>query len=457
MLSMRFYDIIRRLTFIFPYKHILLELSDFGVIAGGSIVFALNKFVPLDSVGDIDVFVNSKENYDKCVTLLQTYFAPHFETIVYDDVHYNFAVLSVNISNKHKLQIIYHEYETPVDIIDSFDLDYVQCAIHNGNIYQTDRCVRSHKHRQIFEFSDIRFRNGRFRKAVDKGFKCPIVVGSCAGNDGYHYVDTTYDNIIDNKILKFHDSVYLTVRRDNWYSVDSITFIGATTTFYHRKLILKDIVLEITSCDGKTTIKSTARQFSYNFEHITYAFPNFLSTSDPVLSLLKCNDRTFSNNNILISPYKSVLDIDGFKITSHIIRALNSNALPIKVKVSKLHEVMPITDMLSFKPKFKDNKAAEIKYIYDHWINGLSMHKRNAMQAYMYYIDKGETESRAVEIAATGYIIDCYKHRHDNYDYIVRCKLHAYGLVMPIESNLIKSNPKLKTFKDLYYAFLRIY
>ena len=46
-------------------------LNTKGVIAGGSVVYALNDFVPKTSVGDIDIFINDPKIFKECLGLIK--------------------------------------------------------------------------------------------------------------------------------------------------------------------------------------------------------------------------------------------------------------------------------------------------------------------------------------------------------------------------------------------------
>ncbi len=126
---------------------LLVELSKIGVIAGGSIVYVLNDYVPDKSVGDVDIFCNSEENFIKALDCIREHCGNT------DDIQYHvfaglnpyeLSVLTITIPNERvKYQLIYKEFDGPEDVINDFDFDYVQCAIHSGKLYITKECKES--------------------------------------------------------------------------------------------------------------------------------------------------------------------------------------------------------------------------------------------------------------------------------------------------------------------------
>lgn len=176
-------DLLIKMSSLFDQQQtmlsILIELNNLGLIAGGSVVYACNSFVESDSVSDIDVFVNSVESFWNAINCIET----RFEDIQYEIFdYYNQKTCSlVNLiipDEKIKIQIIYREYETPFDVFDSFDLDYVCCGITNNELYLTPECEQSHKVKKICHIKTLNPEIGRFEKAIKKGFNSPIF--------GYH-------------------------------------------------------------------------------------------------------------------------------------------------------------------------------------------------------------------------------------------------------------------------------
>lgn len=228
-----------------------------GVIAGGSAVYAMNDFVPIDSVGDIDVFINDPHIFIDVLNHLKEKYEASFSSIN-SDLYYNESDDEVDLScyyededypdflkenpvidddedddeerdlydefldwkaeNKKmsivvakipeckiSIQLVFQKYLTPVDVIKSFDLDYVQCAIYNNNSYRTDICRESHRSRTVIRGTEFPLGFFRLEKAQKKGFKTPIF-----GNMRTYHQETELYSIPKLKQLE-----YLTKRDQN--------------------------------------------------------------------------------------------------------------------------------------------------------------------------------------------------------------------------------------------------
>ena len=158
------------------FYELINMLQQKHVIAGGSIVWLLNDFVPKNTVGDIDVFVNMEEEYTKLITLLKTKYNATLSSISQNSygTFENCGVVSAKIFNRITIQLILLAYTDPMDVLQSFDLDYVQCALHNNTIYKTDACAESHLARAILCYKPpCKFT--RFSKVLKKGFIAPYL------------------------------------------------------------------------------------------------------------------------------------------------------------------------------------------------------------------------------------------------------------------------------------------
>jgi hypothetical protein len=168
-------DIITTLSSFFKFdaSAMLMELSNYGVIAGGSIVHALlpnEKTLP----SDIDLFILHKGPFDE-----------HKRNAIRDDIRniiQKYAVIRgcedgvhfvVNIhlkKGKIPIQIIIADDETFEELIDNFDMDYCQAGIYKGKLYQTTKCALAIETGVCMEAS---YHMERTLKAVQKGFVVP--------------------------------------------------------------------------------------------------------------------------------------------------------------------------------------------------------------------------------------------------------------------------------------------
>jgi hypothetical protein len=153
--------------------NLLSKLSNIGIIAGGSVVYALNSFVPKETVGDIDVFVNTKIDFWKCVELIYEKFPDCKFTIGSSHiVNHPTSIINVNIveTKSPPIQLILREFVSPKKLLKNFDIDYVQCGIHNNKLLITKFCKESHKERKILRVRP-NIKEERLIKATRKNFK----------------------------------------------------------------------------------------------------------------------------------------------------------------------------------------------------------------------------------------------------------------------------------------------
>lgn len=148
----------------------LVYISNIGVLAGGAITFALNTFVPKHTVNDLDVFVNSEEDVKKICEYCR---GRNSDTV---DRGTNIKICNIFIEGeKFLIQAIIYPFENPLEVIERFDIDAVQCAFHKGELFRTERCIEAHKQRTVLKF---RLNYGLFNRLVKmehKGFKVPLI------------------------------------------------------------------------------------------------------------------------------------------------------------------------------------------------------------------------------------------------------------------------------------------
>lgn len=170
--------------FSFHSMDLLQQLNTKGVLAGGSIVYALNDFVPKESVGDIDVFINDKETFLQVLEDLRFCYRVDKIEVTNPEQYYELSeeesekisIVSVTlIEERVQIQLILQEYESPFDVIESFDLDYVQCALHKDKIFQTEICKEAHFKRKILCGNEFPPSFKRLQKASQKGFKTVLI------------------------------------------------------------------------------------------------------------------------------------------------------------------------------------------------------------------------------------------------------------------------------------------
>lgn len=206
--------------------NLLSTLSNIGVIAGGSVVYSLNDFVPKDSVGDIDLFVNSKDKMLESVDLIHKKF-PKCEFNVHDVYNIQGIISMVTIdiyeNSSHPIQVILYDFESiEDDLLDLFDIDYVQCGIHKNKVIITKRCEESHRERKILKISS-NVKRHRLEKATLKNFQCII----------FETIDNDY-TILPTINISLEDFLNLNLnflRKNEYFERD-----------YSKKMILTDSI-----------------------------------------------------------------------------------------------------------------------------------------------------------------------------------------------------------------------
>ena len=184
-------------------REVIEYLLEIGIIAGGSLVSILTE--QYNKINDIDVYINT---IDKNVIMNIIMNLPFVKKV---SVNYNTKNISViNIEfliaiknncrvNRSIIQLILVDTIDPHEIIDSYDMDYVQFALYNDNIKEltidnipqieqnnidinniklmyTERALTALNTRTVSEYRYIAY--NRFTKAIRKGFDCLYVENS---------------------------------------------------------------------------------------------------------------------------------------------------------------------------------------------------------------------------------------------------------------------------------------
>lgn len=198
-------------------KTIIEFVQERAVIAGGSVVYSLNEFVPRQTVKDIDIYINNEETFNEIFNYIRAR-SKNVNITTTSSVNYNGtksnienSISIVNIYSYNEVvsfQLILFKYETPFDIIRTFDFDYVQSAFYKNQVYLTNLCRQAHRTQQVKYGAHIPY-SARLTKAVNKGFKS-IIIGS------EKYVD---EIPLDNK----HNLTYFSPKPNiSLYSLDTI-------------------------------------------------------------------------------------------------------------------------------------------------------------------------------------------------------------------------------------------
>ena len=292
--------------------NILIRLNNVGLIAGGSVVYALNTFVNADTISDIDVFVNSAENFWKAVNIVKSEYE-NIEYEIYDYYHDNrCSVVNLLIpGEKINIQIIYKYFDTPHDIINNFDIDYVACGIMNNELHIIPECELSHSRRQVFHIKTLTPHVDRFIKAINKGFTSPVIgkykpeaeINKC-----------NWPDLCELEICPMMHNEYISQNiADNWINIENISIINFIITQYTvsssingkfnlrcgKFNLLVDMISHEIDIDYylkmqyKSFIFSTSHQYFNRFEYNT----NIKMPSKHIFMFDACIDRIHNNYN----------------------------------------------------------------------------------------------------------------------------------------------------------------
>lgn len=156
---------------------LLSIILEYGFLAGGSVVYVLVDDIPLSSVGDLDIFINTSEQLQRCAHQIVAYW--NHPGIFFQRQS---ATLKIYCPSKLPIQLILTDKDVNQQIL-GFDCDYVQCAIEKNNLNGSLNVVRSqmakmaHKTKVIKYMLDYAYNPmrlcARIRKAYKKGFKLP--------------------------------------------------------------------------------------------------------------------------------------------------------------------------------------------------------------------------------------------------------------------------------------------
>lgn len=168
---------------------LLYDVQNIGIIAGSSLAGILikdtmfPKFV--NNVGDIDIFVDTEEAFNRILKLLK----PHgckFSILNFEQDHLAKGI-SVAIASvpyfKVDLQIILfnkvspsvQHHGLPKGLIHGFDMDFIQCSYFKGKLYTTKAFIEFLISGRSTKFNRAELPKGRrIYKAMLKGLSVPL-------------------------------------------------------------------------------------------------------------------------------------------------------------------------------------------------------------------------------------------------------------------------------------------
>ena len=191
------------------------KITDLGVIAGGSMVYALKESLHRKTVGDVDLYILSSDVFAKQEINWYVNINSHWDDIFYrtyeryvsyksncagtdmsafsetvkllcsklidpvvttmetgDYSRCKFVVIIQMIKSKNAkpIQVILTRYKDVMSLIEDFDMSYVKCAFHKNKVWITDDALQSHKTGIIHLIQS--YKKTRLDKMIKKGFRC---------------------------------------------------------------------------------------------------------------------------------------------------------------------------------------------------------------------------------------------------------------------------------------------
>lgn len=417
-------------------KDTLILLQKQYVLAGGSVAYSICDYIPLASVGDIDIFVTNCEDNEDCRREFNNIYnlitVDGFNSHIFEirGITFGEYVPVVNFhSDKANLdvQIIFTDFKDSIDVIKDFDLDYVQCAIHDDKLFITDDCKRSHSERKVLSCIDLnKIRPKRLTKALFKGFNVPyfgfVENASCSNNSPIKY---DIDKILPKLNPKFRgylerdqctDRVNLNTLRlvslNDDLMVNKIKKSPIFKNFNFINFVLKDnlgtyqvpiisVIIEVLEYDEyELTIKThplLGNKITTNDKFKTYIMEK--GCLGEMVVLIKVYSNYDEVKYKVIDIWKDEGDLEGCYIKIDINTNENNSSI--------------VTANMIKDPYYK------IKLLIDKYAktnNDLEFIKLNAYRCFLYHISQGETLEKSISKACGQMDYDYNKKIRKNLD-----------------------------------------
>lgn len=158
------------------------EICKYGFISGSALQYAIERHSQIDpdTIDDLDVYVNTKENFYKIFNHLKDCYYPNNlcakSGFVYNEekeTETNESILELDFNKRIlTVQLIYFE-GTMDDILEYVDFDCCQCIMHDRAVTMSDWCQEALKTKRIRYFS--KYLKHRVEKLISKYFKVSFI------------------------------------------------------------------------------------------------------------------------------------------------------------------------------------------------------------------------------------------------------------------------------------------
>lgn len=203
-----------KLATLFDFPHavdMLLELTEIGIIAGGSIVWCLKDA----ETSDIDLFV--KEDIKSQIwKIIKRY------TDITDSTKTNISHSVYLKGGKIPIQVIIRKEAESVDsLLSAFDMDYCRCALYKSEFFITDECKEAH---ETMVCKTASLSSNRNIKAVEKGFKIPYCVFVSSDSLGWSNSNVSMMEDESFEVMSQNPKAYLFEGRKNFSDPKFVRF-----------------------------------------------------------------------------------------------------------------------------------------------------------------------------------------------------------------------------------------
>lgn len=163
-------EILNKLASFLKFENpieLLIKLQDVGVIAGGCISDVLSG---RERINDVDVFLLDSPNINYVSQIKEIF---EGKSVTYS-AYSSYSVLNVTSQVEGPdIQFIFSKATTMKEIAESFDMDFVVCAIHKFELYLPDKTIEQIETKTVTVYChEALISTKRTFKAVQKGYSC---------------------------------------------------------------------------------------------------------------------------------------------------------------------------------------------------------------------------------------------------------------------------------------------
>lgn len=404
-------------------------LSEHGIITGGAIVYALMDTVKLRTVGDIDIFIKSEYDFNTLIRVLDS------DNTVYesltDALSTGISIINVKTSRAMlPVQLIYRKFDNPMEILNTFDLDYVQCGYYKGTLYQTDLCKKAHASCEISHLVSLHIKGYRLIKAMNKGFRVPLLgTGTFEIPKHLTYSVNVEDILNTNKQqAEFYldnintpnicmDTNRMTVVQ--WKKTKQERFYANLITFGKFIINSDDAIIETENISCVVYVEDFVV-----FEQLNCRYIGILRLKDIPEQISIIDKFKIEHNEKSISPGKYVIV---FSVYNNIYNPKQNTYKRYIANVKKIYSTDNIKLLQFGSNIFSEHEEVEnsIQYKNDGYVkvrnlikfhqnskHNLSHQKKYAYTAFLYYIEeKHSKEIYAINMACKQMLYDIIKQR----------------------------------------------